>query len=426
MIKQPPRRKPNMMVSCRVCCACLQHRRVRTAYDTMTFCPLGNPAGFTLIELIMVIAITGIIAATIGQLIGGQMASYQSLTERAALVQMAQSAIRRMEREIHRALPNSVVANGGTDIQLLSVVEGVRYRGAAYIFDSKTISFATQTSPIVVTTSVAHGFSTGDKVTIKDVYSTHLDPITGNPDQLIAFRDEENPWVITVIDDTTFSLDGSTAPADPYNTGSSGYTEKVLGDPLSFSACPDATFDLMGNLAAGTAGNIANLWMVVGNANLPGLNAWEGITPPNNTFNTQSNVATVSAFEAKGSDDATGILNKTPSDRLTITNKRLTDGSCAFPAESAEQRAYLVNAPIQFNCPGDGTLLRTTNYLPSPPYYADPTPVTTLLATQVAGCSFNVTYIGGNPPLVTISLTLTSPSGESVNITNQTSIDNGT
>ncbi|TAN52957.1 MAG: prepilin-type N-terminal cleavage/methylation domain-containing protein [Methylococcaceae bacterium] len=371
--------------------------------------------GFTLIELVMVIAITGIIAAAIGQLIGGQMASYQNLTERAALVQMAQNAIRRMERDIHHALPYSVqITNGGNSIAVLNVAEGTRYRLEPRL-DKRDIAAilngVSQTTPIVVTTTVAHGFATGDKVTIKDIYDTAA--------SLIAFRNEANPWTITVIDGTHFSLDGSVAPANPYDeTAPPGYTEKVLGDPLSFAtgvfSCPDATFDVVGNLAVSTADNIDRLWVVVRNANEAGQDAWAGVgvNPP------QANVAVVTALAPGGSDDGAG------SDRLTISNLNLTSGLCAFPRESDGQRLYFVDRPIQFTCPGDGTLLKVIDYLAAPPYWnADP--LSTLLATQVASCNFSVSTLGNNPPLVTISLTLTSPSGESVNITSQASIDNG-
>jgi prepilin-type N-terminal cleavage/methylation domain-containing protein len=97
----------------------------------------ANPAaGFTLVELIAVIAVTGIVAATIGQLIGWQMAGYQQMGERAALVQMAQSAIRRIERDVRRGLPNSLRVNGdGSAVEIINVVDARRYRAAPRVVE---------------------------------------------------------------------------------------------------------------------------------------------------------------------------------------------------------------------------------------------------------------------------------------------------
>ncbi len=59
----------------------------------------------------------------------------------------------------------------------------------------RTITSSTDATPIVVTTA-AHGFSTGDRITING----HATNTNANGD-----------WFITVVTATTFSLDGSTA-----------------------------------------------------------------------------------------------------------------------------------------------------------------------------------------------------------------------
>lgn len=63
----------------------------------------------------------------------------------------------------------------------------------------KNISSTTDATPIVVTTSAAHGFDTGDYVVIEN----HTVNVAAN-------NSNSNPyWVITKLTDTTFSLDGS-------------------------------------------------------------------------------------------------------------------------------------------------------------------------------------------------------------------------
>jgi MSHA biogenesis protein MshO len=84
--------------------------------------------GFTLIELIMVIVITGIIASVVGVFIRQPVEGYMDLTRRAELLDAAESALRLMAREIRRALPNSIRISGTTAIEMINTVDGVRYR----------------------------------------------------------------------------------------------------------------------------------------------------------------------------------------------------------------------------------------------------------------------------------------------------------
>lgn len=87
--------------------------------------------GFTLIELIVVIAISGIIAASIAVFLLGPIRGYDAQVRRAELVDAAESALRRMQRDIRGALPNSIRVDGtGRIIEMLSTVDGGRYRAS--------------------------------------------------------------------------------------------------------------------------------------------------------------------------------------------------------------------------------------------------------------------------------------------------------
>jgi MSHA biogenesis protein MshO len=74
----------------------------------------------------------GFIIASLGAfMISGPVSGFTDLARRAELVDSAESSLRRIGRDVRRALPNSVriTTNGTiTALELLNVVEGVRYR----------------------------------------------------------------------------------------------------------------------------------------------------------------------------------------------------------------------------------------------------------------------------------------------------------
>lgn len=87
-------------------------------------------AGFTLMELIIVIVLTGIVAAITAAFITRPIEGYVDLTRRAALVDSAESSLRRMARDIRIALPNSVrITNtaSGYALELIPTLDGARY-----------------------------------------------------------------------------------------------------------------------------------------------------------------------------------------------------------------------------------------------------------------------------------------------------------
>lgn len=84
--------------------------------------------GFTLVELIMVIVIVGILSTMTTDIITLPVKSYIDLERRTTLVDSAEMTLRRMQRDIRRALPNSIRISGGTAIELLHTTDGGRYR----------------------------------------------------------------------------------------------------------------------------------------------------------------------------------------------------------------------------------------------------------------------------------------------------------
>jgi MSHA biogenesis protein MshO len=90
--------------------------------------------GFTLVELVIVIAVLGVLGATVALFIGGPVRAYFDTMARAQLTDAADTTLRRMTRELQGALPNSVriTSNGGTTfVEFVPVLDAGRYRAAA-------------------------------------------------------------------------------------------------------------------------------------------------------------------------------------------------------------------------------------------------------------------------------------------------------
>ncbi len=91
----------------------------------------ARAAGFTLIELVITMTITVIVASFAATFISTPVLGFTHQVRRAELVDSAESSLRRMGRDIRRALPNSIrtTSSGSiTALEILSAVEGVRYR----------------------------------------------------------------------------------------------------------------------------------------------------------------------------------------------------------------------------------------------------------------------------------------------------------
>ena len=87
--------------------------------------------GFTLIELVITIAVGSVVVAFMAMFIVTPMTIYTAQTRRAMLVDAADSALRFIGRDLRAALPNSVrvSASGSvTALELLATADGARYQ----------------------------------------------------------------------------------------------------------------------------------------------------------------------------------------------------------------------------------------------------------------------------------------------------------
>lgn len=97
-------------------------------------CAALRHTGFTLAEAVIVIVILGIISAAAAVFIRGPIDAYFDVSRRAQLSDAADTALRRIARDLRRALPNSVRVAGGCTgatpcyLEYVPVVAGGRYR----------------------------------------------------------------------------------------------------------------------------------------------------------------------------------------------------------------------------------------------------------------------------------------------------------
>jgi MSHA biogenesis protein MshO len=89
---------------------------------------LLKQAGFTLIEAIVVITVTAILSAVVAVFLRKPIDQYMDLDRRSSISDIADTAARRVSRDLHLALPNSVRMVGNQCLEFLPTVTGGRYR----------------------------------------------------------------------------------------------------------------------------------------------------------------------------------------------------------------------------------------------------------------------------------------------------------
>jgi MSHA biogenesis protein MshO len=167
-------------------------------------------AGFTLIEMIMVIVITGIIGAMVAVFIRAPVEGYVDAVRRAELTDQADVALRRISRDVRLALPNSLrVMNvaGVWYIEFIMTSSGGRYRDPA------------------------DGSTGGDFLSFTSAADTSFD-VLGPAPELAA-----NDFIVI------YNLGPGFAPADAYNCAGAcnrAQVQAVAGNNVTLTSNPFA------------------------------------------------------------------------------------------------------------------------------------------------------------------------------------------
>ena len=90
-----------------------------------------SQTGFTLIELVIVITLTGIVAVILSRMTGGQMEAYVSTASRTNLVNMAVISLRKIGRDVRDAVPETIRVSGNS-LEFVPITAVARYRSQAW------------------------------------------------------------------------------------------------------------------------------------------------------------------------------------------------------------------------------------------------------------------------------------------------------
>jgi len=87
---------------------------------------------FTLVEMVITMVIAGILLAAVAFFLRGPMQAYLDVANRGAMLDTMDTALRRMDRDMRLALPNSARVSSGASscVELIPTKTGGRYRAA--------------------------------------------------------------------------------------------------------------------------------------------------------------------------------------------------------------------------------------------------------------------------------------------------------
>lgn len=171
----------------------------------------SRAAGFTLIEAIVAITITGILGAIVAVFINKPVQGYFDSVRRAELTDQADVALRRITRDLRLALPNSLrVANAGgiSYIEFIMTANGGRYR------------------------DIADGSTGGDFLSYTNPADVSFDVLGPMP---------ANPAMVPGDFIVSYNLGPGNAPADAYTGGNRAQVQNVAGNVITLTANPFAT-----------------------------------------------------------------------------------------------------------------------------------------------------------------------------------------
>jgi len=194
-----------------------------------------NQRGATLIELIMVIAILGVIAAVASVFIKGPIDAYVDSARRAALTDASDTAIRRMARDIRKALPNSTRIPSTDCLEFIPTKTAGRYRAAVDVLSTGDILNFVASDTSFNMLSLNSDLPADQKIEIGDVVAVYNLGVSGAD----AYAGDNTSTVRSLANDSgrkesTISVD---AKLFPFASGSKRFYVIPAGEQVVGYVC---------------------------------------------------------------------------------------------------------------------------------------------------------------------------------------------
>lgn len=193
--------------------------------------------GFTLIEAVIVIAITGIIAGIVAVFIRAPVDAYFDSVRRAEMTDIADTALRRMARDVRLALPNSVrvfTPDGTTFyLEFLQTRSGARYRQNDACFAADCSSLTTFGS---ITPEVAIAVNS-DRVAIYNQYNNEAGGC--GPSDPSAYCGTNTAVITGITNAASEDVVSFAATAFPHASPSNRF--QIIEGPVSYVCTPGAS-----------------------------------------------------------------------------------------------------------------------------------------------------------------------------------------
>jgi MSHA biogenesis protein MshO len=218
-------------------------------------------AGFTLIEMVMAILITGIIGAVVASFMRAPVQGYVDSVRRAELTDAADTALRRIVRDLRTSLPNSLrsaTAASSLCFEFLPTLAGGRYRiengTGAGPFDKLDFAVADASFDVLAQSGLPQpagtqvvvynlGLSGADAYSGSNraqVSSSTTSSVTLTAAKLFPYESPTNRFQVTTSTSTVFACVGAGTSAAGDGTGALyRYTQAIAATAMA--TCPAAT-----------------------------------------------------------------------------------------------------------------------------------------------------------------------------------------
>lgn len=186
--------------------------------------------GFTLLEAVLVIMLTGIVGVMVSSFIRQPVDAYVDMARRAELTDAADGALRRIVRELRGALPNSVrVDPTNRYLEFLPVRSAGRYRAALTTPGSgDTLDFGSATDGSFDVLGPAVSALPGDQLVVHNLGLPGADAYEGSSRRALTSSGAALANLGYVVGGTQF----------PFASPNSRF--QIIGTPVSFVCAPAA------------------------------------------------------------------------------------------------------------------------------------------------------------------------------------------